>query len=314
MGRTRSIALVTVFVGMVAASVSAQAPPAPQPSTPPAVARQMDRSNLRRHIYTMEGVLVRAVDYGVKDLNRKLRSAMPEIMALSGEPQARGVYLEGYGIYFDVAVPVLNQVMMWTLRTMLGPDDTLVTAIAQLKSYVQQTEKNPATRAALENSLARLEVQLGPQGAPGQDAFMPLRQAPGTAGSPAIAPAVPASAAAPSTGSAPASPASRAASELKLDRRALQDPNTLNRFYTESVQNALIEAILDHAMATAIRPDEFLTIAARDNMQRDSLAPMDPYEEVVTVLLRVRGANLAAYRTGQIDRDELRRRIEVLEF
>ena len=51
----------------------------------------------------------------------------------------------------------------------------------------------------------------------------------------------------------------------------------------------------------ALGADEFLTVAARDNMPRDTLAPPDPYEEVVTVLLRIKGSDLAAYRAGQID-------------
>ena len=42
---------------------------------------------------------------------------------LSGEPQARGVYLDGYGVFFDVGVPILQQSMVWSLRTMLEQDD-----------------------------------------------------------------------------------------------------------------------------------------------------------------------------------------------
>ena len=49
-------------------------------------------------------------------------------------------------------------------------------------------------------------------------------------------------------------------------------------------------------------------------MQRDTLAPPDPYEEIVTILLRIKGADLAAYRAGQIDRDEVRKRVQVREF
>ena len=105
------------------------------------------------------------------------------------------------------------------------------------------------------------------------------------------------------------------AAEPRFDRKYLQDPNAMNRAYTESVQNALIDAM--HRLQRcrcAIRPDEFLTVAARDNMQRDTLAPLDPCEEVVTILLRIKGSDLAAYRAGQIDRAELRKRIEVREF
>jgi hypothetical protein len=99
-----------------------------------------------------------------------------------------------------------------------------------------------------------------------------------------------------------------------LDRKYLQDPNAVNRAYTESVQKALIDAMLDYGQPMAIAPDEYLTIAARDNMQRDTLAPPDPYEEVVTFLYRLRGSDLAAYRAGQIDRDEVKKRVQIREF
>ena len=104
------------------------------------------------------------------------------------------------------------------------------------------------------------------------------------------------------------------AAEPKFDRKYFQDPNAINRAYTESVQNALIETIVEQAHPLAIRPEEYLTIAARDNMQRDTLAPYDAFEEVVTVLLRLKGSDLAAYRAGQIDEAELRKRIEIREF
>ena len=301
MGRTRSIAVVTLLVLMLAVPAAAQTPD-PQPSSPPAATRPMDAADLRRHIYVMEGALAKAVEFGARRLNREIRSAMPEVMALSGEPQARGVYLEGYGIYFDVSVPVLNQVMMWSLRTMMGPDADVITALNQLKSYVQ-SEKNPSTRSSLEGMIERLELQLGPINTAANQAPFPsnARQTAGTVGAAMVTPEAP----------RPAPPDSTTGQ--KFDRKYFQDPNAINRIYTESVQNALVDTIIDYAIPTSIKPDEFLTVAARDNMQRDTLAPPDPYEEVVTILLRIRGSDLAAYRAGQIDAAEVRRRIQIRE-
>ena len=85
----------------------------------------------------------------------------------------------------------------------------------------------------------------------------------------------------------------------RAGRQWLQDPN---RIYTEAVQRAIIDAMIDYARRCCIRPDEWLTVAARDNVPRDTLAPQDPFEEIVTILLRIKGADLAAYRAGQIDR------------
>jgi len=300
MARTRSIAGIAFLLLMLAAPAAAQTA-AVAPDTPPTATRPMDSADLKRHIYVMEGALAKAVEFGARRLNREIRSAMPEVMALSGEPQARGVYLEGYGVYFDVSVPVLNQMMMWSMRTMLGPDAGVITALNQLKSYVQ-AEKNPSTRASLESMIERLELQLGPISA-AAEAPLPanVRQSAGAVGAAIVNPE--AGAAASAEGSA----------ERRFDKKYFQDPNAINRIYTESVQNALVDTIVDYAIPTSIKPDEFLTVAARDNMQRDSLAPPDPYEEVVTILLRIRMSDLAAYRAGQIDAAEVRRRIQIRE-
>ena len=299
--------MVVMTVLAVALTTVGQAQtPAPAPAAPPASVPQMDRADLRRHIYTMEGALARAVAYGAQRLNREIRSAMPEVMALSGEPQARGVYLEGYGIYFDVAVPVLNQVMMWSLRTMMGPDEGVVAALTKLKSYVQ-AEKNPSTRAALVNQIERLELQLGPLSSPASDQITPV-------GRPPVGPGVEAAIRVPeNSASVAAEGVAAPGSAARLDKKYL-DPNAINRAYTESVQNALIDTIVDLAIPTALKPQELLTIAARDNLQRDSLAPPDPYEDVVTILLSIKGSDLAAYRAGQIDAAEVRRRVQIREF
>ena len=301
MRRTVSFAVIVLVLISAGAALHGQTPaPASQAPAAPVALRPMDPAKLRRNIYVMEGHLARAVEFGAKDLNRKIRSAMPDVMALSGHPQARGVYLEGYGVYFDVAVPVLNQVMMWSLRTMLGPDDELVNGISQLRSHIQ-SEKNPTIRATLEKTLARMELQLGPRGAVSGDQVPAVRPTPGTSGAALLA-------------APPANVAAAPNAEPTLDRRALQDPNYINRLYTESVQNAIIEALTDQALMFIIKPDEYLTVAARDNMLRDSFAPLDPFEEVVTILLRLKGSDLAALRAGQIDQAELRKRVEVREF
>jgi hypothetical protein len=311
MGSTRSMALAAILILMLAAVSDAQTT-AP-PSTPPAVTRQMEHADLRRHIYTMEGALARAVAFGAQRLNREIRNVMPDVMALSGEPQARGVYLEGYGIYFDVSVPVLNQLMVWSTMRMMGPDEGIVAALAKLKSYVQN-EKNPSVRASMEGMIERLELQLGPVSNAANDQVTPVvRQG--------VGPGVSAAMVLPDTGKvaapapdAPAAAATPASAPRGIDKKYLQDPNAINRAYTESVQNALIDTILDLAIPTALKPHEFLTVAARDNMQRDSLAPPDPYEEVITLLLSIKGSDLAAYRAGQIDSAEVRRRVQVREF
>ena len=80
------------------------------------------------------------------------------------------------------------------------------------------------------------------------------------------------------------------------------------------VQRALIDAMLDFSGPMNLAPAEWLTVAARDNAERDALAPQDPYETSVTVLLRISGADLREYRAGLIDKATARGRVRIGEF
>ena len=292
MSRT-GFTLVAAALALLPVAAAAQTPP-PAPATP----RPIDRSELRRHIYVMEGALQRAVSFGAQRLNREIRNVAPEMVAISGDPQARGVYLDGYGVFFDVGVPILHQSMVWSLRTMIGQDPKAVAdAFAVLKQLTKDFD--PQRRSAAENAIMRLQLEVGPVGDPSPDGAIEA----GRAASPAVGASLQNDL-----------PPGASASMPSLDKRAMQDPNAINRAYTELVQRELVDAMIDYSLPMAIPAEEYLTVAARDNMQRDNLAPPDPHEEIVTILLRIKGSDLASYRAGQIDRDQVRKRVQVQEF
>ena len=106
-------------------------------------------------------------------------------------------------------------------------------------------------------------------------------------------------------------PEQRPGSRRRDPKEWVQDPN---RAYTEAVTRALVDAIIDYSTPMALGPDQWLTVAARDNEGRDTLAPQDPLEEVVTMLYRIKGEDLIAYRAGRITRDEARKRVQVSQF
>ena len=302
MSRTASLFVMIALI-LTLASVAHAQTPTPAPAPPPAATRPVDRNDLRRHVYVMEGALVRAVSFGGQRLSREIKSFVPEMMAVSGEPSARGVYLEGYGVFFDVGVPVLHQSMVWSLRTMLGQDEQGLNQTIEFLRQQAKAARNPGERSAIENTISRLELQRNPFGMQGQITQLALPRTPGadaTLGATVSNSEVP--------------PAVTEPSPRTIDIKYWSDPNAINRAYTDSVQRALIDAMIDFSLPISIAPDEFLTVAARDNMPRDSLAPPDPYEEVVTVLLRIKGSDLAAYRASQIDREEVLKRVQVREF
>lgn len=291
--------------GVVVMVLGVGAPGQAQDAAPPGP----DRIEMRHQIYVMEGALSRAVEFGAQQLNRQLRTVAPDMFLLAGQAQARGVYLEDYGVFFDVEVPMLRESMMWSLRMMLEQDDaTTKAAVADLRRYVQEVS-DPAARASLEQSLRRLEAQALPitslprqsmdaAGAPVPAVVLPAGGAAGVSAASTMGTPV---AAAPDVPAAPADP----------QPEWLQDPN---RAYSESVVRALIDAMLDFSGPMRLAADESLTVAARDNARRDSLAPQDPYEEIVTVVIRIKGADLQEYRAGKIDKTEARTRAKVSEF
>ncbi len=278
----------SLFAALIAVvATTAQAQPAAQAS-----AAQARSVNLRHQIYLMEGALARAVNFGAASLNQEIRAVMPDMLVLAGESTARGFHLDGYGVFFDVEVPVLRQSMLWGLRTMLDQDQQgAADALSALRRFVATS--NGPERASAEAALRRLEVQIRPFGTPSRESGGPGVLAAGT-GDPAGA-------------TDPARP------RPKVNSQLLNDPN---KAYTDAVVKALIDAMVDYSlpMVSSMQPGEVLTVAARDNERRDLLAPPNPYEEVSTFMLRIAGSDLAEYRAGKIDRDEARKRVQVQEF
>jgi hypothetical protein len=275
-----------------------QTPASIQPApAPPAKPINMDE--MRRHIYVMEGALAQAVDFGAKQLNRQILSVMPGVFMLEGEARARGVHLDGYGVFFDVRVPMMRQSMAWSLRMMMDQNDAANQALVTDLRKQLQGITDPGTRASMEKAIRQLERQAPPgvarnqQVTPGVMMPDPTTQAVGAATAAGISTSRPA---------APMPPA---------DSVWLQDPN---RAYTESVTRALVDAMIDYSTPMVIGPDQWLTVAARDDEGRNALAPQDPLEEVVTMIYRIKGSDLLAYRSGRIDRDEVRKRVQMSQF
>ncbi len=75
-----------------------------------------------------------------------------------------------------------------------------------------------------------------------------------------------------------------------VDPDVINDPN---EGWTREVKAALIEAMLENSGPLSIAAEEWLTVAARDNLPRDPLVPGDTVD-FSTVIFRVKGSDLAA--------------------
>ena len=90
---------------------------------------------------------------------------------------------------------------------------------------------------------------------------------------------------------------------------AATDPNEA---YTRAVKEALVDAMLENSAPLALSGEEWLAVAARDNLPRDPLIPGDT-TELNTVVFRLKGSDLAAFRSGRLSLEEARKRVEVRE-
>jgi hypothetical protein len=281
------------FAGAVAvAAVAATSVSAQQPSP--------DAGQARYHLFTMEGVLERAVENGATRLVRQVRRVMPDMLLVSGAPEARGFRLEGYGVFFDVEVPVLRRSVAWSLRTIMDENGmAATTALEQFKAHIE-TIPDPRVKANLQQALKRIELQVGP--------VQPPRATGGAAAAPVVAPrgTVTALEVDQAALAAPPQPPPLA----PADEALLTNPSEV---YEKEVVGSLVDAMLDYSGPIGVGPDEWLTVAARDNEHRDRLMPGDSYD-LMTIVLRIKGSDLAAFRSERISREEARKRVEVTEF
>lgn len=251
----------------------------------PAVAQaprrtEAEQIRARQRISTMEGVLERAVLNGADNLLRQVSSVMPDAAMLSGVPQVRGFRLEGYGLFFDVEVPALRLSIAWMVQSVQSGARVTSAALNELKMLQAQITDSDR-REQLARIIQRLELSLGPAGPP----MGPRSTARGL------------SAAAVQPQGTPPVP------------RAVENPNEV---WTEEVKTALMEAMLESSGPLAIADDEWLAVAAKDNVPRDPLVPGDTVD-LSTITFRVKGSDLAAFHSKRLTLDEVRKRVEIWE-
>lgn len=164
--------LITAIVLATGAATSAQTqapqppPPAPQvqtaaPQAPGAASPSQTVMESRRDaMRVMEGVLTASVKSGAAQLNRRIQAIQPSLMVLSGEARARGFIIEGYGVFFDVEIPEVNQSVVWSVKT-LNRDREMGTSLALLRQFVSGIA-DPGARQQADAALRDIEQQVGP--------------------------------------------------------------------------------------------------------------------------------------------------------
>jgi hypothetical protein len=285
--------LVTPTLGIVASIAMASS------ASAQTTARTVAARQVHYQIAVMERVLEGAVEHGatvVRDRFQAIAPDAPAQMLILDNPRVRGFRLDSYGVFFDVEVPSLNGTLTWSLRTLDQNDLGLQSALNVLKARLDPADVD------LQQALKRVELQVGPL-APAPQAA-PVLSAPRVPRlpNPRRASGSAASAADPQVGATAVLPAPEPAQQ---DDRILENPNEA---YREEVVQALADAMLDHSGALGIGDDEWLTIAARGIQDQPRLGPPD--NDAQTVMIRLRGADLAAFRANRISRDEVIKRMD----
>ncbi len=276
-----------------------------------------DPAKARYNVQVMEGVLASAVRYAASQMNKRLMAVSPDLIQLSGNARARGFRLPNYGVFFDVDVPAaLRHTMGWTLRLMQQSDQNVQRALSSLRQSLDQLD--PKQRAQAENYLKLLETRFQPmptrprmvlppdQNANDQTAATEAVRATSSGNVTLVNGTTTAPAANDPSASAGAPPAAAPTAD---DLAWAQNPDLA---YEMEVRDALIGAMLEYGSTLSLAPEEYLTIAARDS--DNIVLPAGDLSETVTVLLRIKGSDLAEYKAGRLSESDARRRIEIREF
>jgi hypothetical protein len=246
-----------------------------------ATAQQADDSQVRarQRIAMMEGTLESAVKIGADNLLRQVKAVAPDPPMLTGFPEVHGFRLDGYGIFFDVGVPMLRLPVTWPLRYMINSDNRdLEILAAELKQLMAQVDVRSQTQIA--QVVRRLETRAQSQ-----------------------APTLRGPAGAVNANQVQGPPAN-------VDSRVLENPA---EGYTREVKAALIDAMIEHSGPLGLGPEEWLTVAARDNVPRDPLIPGDA-TDFSAIIFRMKGSDLTAFRAGRLTLEEARQKVEVREY
>ena len=190
-------------------------------------------------------------------------------------------------MFFDVEVPSLNATLTWSLKTLQESDSGVQTALNTLRNRLDPSDVE--LRQALQRVAVRVNSSAAPTTAP-----EPTRT---------VTPTLP------NTRRPAANPGDRqvSAASLAPSAKAAEPDNVLenpNEAYRNEVIKALSDAMLDYSGGLPVNDAEWLTIAARGVYDRPA------GNDATTIMVRVRGDDLAAYRARQISREEVLKRIE----
>lgn len=234
-------------VVLLAGTALAAQQPAPQVRTGQMTAEAQIQQR-RFQFQLMEGVLENAVRQGAGEVAMRARDAMPMGALFMGPAKAKGFPLDGFGIVFDVEVPIIRESAV----------------------IANQIFERPAPVSSSQTVASR-----------------------------------------------PGASTTRAAGVVPDDpmlKSPVVDPFLSNpkSFYRATVREKLIDVMLDYSGPLNIPDGEWLSVVARSEEDPMDVGVLD--EESRTMILRVKGSDLALWRAGKLTREEARKRVVESQF
>jgi hypothetical protein len=239
----------------------------------------------RYQIGMMEGVLEKAVEHGAAALRERLQKVLPADMLLSQLVRVRGVRLNNYGVIFDIDVPSLQSAPLWSLQTLDQNNLGLESAISALRAHVDASGDTN-----LRQALERMELAV-PMPAPTR---VSSQEPAGSA----------------SAQSAAGSPLSTNDTQADGSKPIASLQDAIDAYHQE-VQDALMDAMLDHSRGLAVGPVEWLTVVA-GGADNQPLTGMN--DDAPQFIISIKGSDLADFLANRISHDEARQRIQVKVF
>jgi hypothetical protein len=273
-----------------------QVPPvaaAAQPPAPVTAKSELASAERVNEVKVMENIFANAVGQGATQLARDMQATDPGVVpgsVIMTPAHARGIALDGYGVLFDVDVPLMNMSVVYSRRQMF---------MQNLRDQIDE-----ARRARLRATAPDVQQQL--------DARIQLLTSQLTMlASPPSAPVMPSLAVPVANGDQP--PAGTVVAQTTTDATLIPPPidtRSPDEKYSDAIKKALMDAMLNHSAGLNLADDEWLMVAARDN------GPTDPgsINNRSGIILRIKGGDLAAFRAGKLSRDEVLKKIELLEW
>ena len=281
-----------VFAAAGATALAQDAPgaagAAPPTAVPPTAVPASDR---RGDIKTLEAVLTMAVKAGADKLALQMRASEPGSLFVTDTGRTRGFDLHGYGVFFDVDVPMMKQSVLWTTSQLLQQDRRV-----QLENYIA-TQPSGAARDFAIRELRRMQQQGMRQPIPAPPLATPVANGQRLVSAASTDP--------------PAATDALVAPAMSAMPAGVIEPTDPNELYTQAVKSSLIDAMLKYSVGLKLGAAEWLTVAARD-----AQGPLMPgaLDDASTIVIRIKGGDLAAFHSGKLTRDEVMKRVDVKEF